>query len=71
MPDEAAQSARKYDAVIFDLYGTLIDLPGTLEQERARILWESKSTGFKRHGDEPDCSDIGAYRLWKSHRGYG
>ena len=37
MPDEAAQSARKYDAVIFDLYGTLIDLPGTQEQGRARM----------------------------------
>ena len=37
MPDQAAQSARKYDAVIFDLYGTLIDLPGTQEQGRARM----------------------------------
>ena len=37
MPDEAAQSAQKYDAVIFDLYGTLIDLPGTQEQGRARM----------------------------------
>ncbi len=35
MPGEAAHSARKYDAVIFDLYGTLIDLPG--RQERARM----------------------------------
>ena len=37
MPDEAAQSARTYDAVIFDLYGTLIDLPGAQEQDGARM----------------------------------
>ena len=37
MLDAAAQSARKYDAVIFDLYGTLIDLPVTQGQGRARM----------------------------------
>ena len=37
MPDDAPQSARKHDAVIFDLYGTLIDLPGKQEQGRARM----------------------------------
>ena len=35
MPSESAQSVRTYDAVIFDLYGTLIDLPDP--QERGRI----------------------------------
>ena len=37
MPSEPAPSIRKYDAVILDLYGTLIDLPDTQEQGRARM----------------------------------
>ena len=37
MPCEAAQSIRRYDAVILDLYGTLIDLPGTEGQGSTRM----------------------------------
>ena len=37
MPGEVAQPVSGYDAVIFDLYGTLIDLPGTQERGRTRM----------------------------------
>ena len=37
MPAEASPPPKTYEAVMFDLYGTLIDLPGAQEQGRVRM----------------------------------
>ena len=37
MPSKFAQSVRKFDAVILDLYGTLINLPDAQERGRIRM----------------------------------